>query len=110
MTSALPRLPKKPEALPLHIVQLTEQASGFFKALADPTRLAILYVIASQKDSRISSNVLSSTLGISAPTVTHHTKKLIAAKLVSREQCGKWGYYSIHEDNAETIAKIFADA
>lgn len=99
-----------PDRLPGEVLRHTEQASCFFKALADPTRLAILYLIASQDERRISSNVMSTSLAISAPTVTHHMKKLLAANLVTRQQVGKWAYYSICEDYADTVAKIFAGA
>lgn len=80
----------------------------FFKSLADPTRLSILYLIATHPDGRVSSNALAQALGISAPTVTHHMKKLVSARLVTREQVGKWAYHSLHPDNADTVAKIFA--
>lgn len=92
------------------VLQHTAQASYFFKALADPTRLAILYMIATQGERRTSSNMLSRCLEISAPTVTHHMKKLLAANLVVREQEGKWAFYSIHEDSVDTVAQIFPAA
>lgn len=95
--------------LPRDLLAHTEQASCFFKALADPTRLTILYMIAARGTHRITSNVLSQSLEISAPTVTHHMKKLLAAKLVTREQEGKWAFYSIHEDSVDTVAQIFAN-
>lgn len=95
-------------ALPRDLLAHTEQASCFFKALADPTRLTILYMIAARGARRITSNALSQSLEISAPTVTHHMKKLLAAKLVTREQEGKWAFYSIHEDSVDTVAQIFA--
>lgn len=109
-TSLPPRLPgqaPQPVRVPSGVLQHTEKTSSFFKALSDPTRLSILYLIATQEDSKISSNALSQALSISAPTVTHHMKKLLSARLVTREQAGKWAYYSLHEENADTVAKIF---
>ncbi len=96
------------ECLSQELLQHTEQVSCFFKALADPTRLTILYMIAAQGTRPITSNVLSQSLDISAPTVTHHMKKLLAADLVTREQQGKWAFYSIHEDSMDTVNQIFA--
>lgn len=97
-----------PEHLSSDILHHAEKTSMFFKSLADPTRLSILYLIATHPNGGINSNALSQALGISAPTVTHHMKKLISANLVTREQVGKWAYHSLHPDNAATVAKIFA--
>lgn len=97
-----------PEHLSSDILHHAEKTSVFFKSLADPTRLSILYLIATHPDGRVSSNALAQALGISAPTVTHHMKKLISAHLVTREQVGKWAYHSLHPANADTVAKIFA--
>lgn len=96
------------EHLSSDILHHAEKTSAFFKSLADPTRLSLLYLIATHPDGRVSSNTLAQALGISAPTVTHHMKKLISANLVTREQVGKWAHHSLHPDNADTVAKIFA--
>ncbi|WP_080793296.1 ArsR/SmtB family transcription factor [Corynebacterium pacaense] len=81
-------------------------ASDFFKALGDPTRLRILYLIASQPNAGISSNSLANTLGLSAPTITHHMKKLLSVDLVTRRKDGRWGYYSINPENSETVTEV----
>lgn len=115
MTSAPTTRPSPREQEPLTpLIQLptcvpdhAAKVSSFFKALSDPTRVTILYLIASNPDNRVSSNALSQALSISAPTVTHHMKKLLSARLVTREQAGKWVYYSLHEEYADTVAKIF---
>lgn len=122
MTSAVPlpsaghnretTSPASPASPPAHlssdILHHAAKTSMFFKSLADPTRLSILYLIATHPDGRASSNALAQALGISAPTVTHHMKKLVSARLVAREQVGKWAYHSLHPDNADTVAKIFS--
>jgi ArsR family transcriptional regulator len=38
---------------------------------------------------------LAEPLGLSQPTVTHHMKQLVEARLVTREQRGKWAYYRV---------------
>ena len=96
--------------IPSSISDLAAEASEFYKALGDTTRLEILYLIYSTKKSRVSANALAQSLEISAPTVTHHMKKLIASNLVIREQCGKWAFFSIHPNHADTVAEIFAPA
>ncbi|GAA4798151.1 winged helix-turn-helix transcriptional regulator [Corynebacterium canis] len=72
---------------------LNNRASLLFKALSDPTRLRLLYLVADGGD--ICSCDLSEALQVSAPTVTHHMKKLSAAGLVQRQQRGKWAHYKI---------------
>ncbi|BAU94849.1 ArsR family transcriptional regulator [Corynebacterium suranareeae] len=96
------------KSVPRRITDIAENASDFYKALGDTTRLEILYLIYTTKNARVSANALARTLKISAPTVTHHMKKLISANLVTREQCGKWAYFSIHAAHVDTVAEIFA--
>ena len=57
------------------------KASNLFKALADPTRLRILYMIARRGEDNICACDLSEALNVSAPTITHHMKRLSAAGL-----------------------------
>jgi len=63
------------------------------KALADPTRLRLFSLIALQEEQCACD--LTDPLGVSQPTVSHHLKVLSAAGLVTREQRGKWAYYSV---------------
>ncbi len=44
----------------------------------------------------------------SAPTITHHMKRLSAAGLVDREQHGKWAYYSVNSAQFERVEAIIA--
>ena len=37
---------------------------------------------------------LTEPVGLSQPTVSHHMKQLVEAGLVTREQRGRWAYYS----------------
>lgn len=97
------------EALALaraELFTLTERASNFFKALADPTRLRILYLITTQGNIDVSSHYLARSLGLSAPTITHHMKKLLAANLVTRRQDGRWGYYSINPEKSDEVSEV----
>lgn len=66
------------------------------KAVADPTRLKLLYLVAEAGDNDVCGCELADTLGVTAPTITHHMKKLVACDLVNREQRGKWAHYSIN--------------
>ena len=84
------------------------KASNLFKALADPTRLHILYMIAQRGDDTICACDLSEALNVSAPTITHHMKKLTAAGLVTREQHGKWAHYIVNPQQFERVNALIA--
>ncbi|MEJ5928055.1 metalloregulator ArsR/SmtB family transcription factor [Corynebacterium sp. H128] len=80
-----------------------------FKALADPTRLRLLHLVAQKGCENVCGLELSEALGVSAPTVTHHMKKLIAVNLVKREQQGKWAQYSVNERLFTCIETLASD-
>lgn len=77
---------------PLSVTDADVVASRL-KALADPTRLRLFSLIASQEKQCACD--LTDPLGVTQPTVSHHLKVLAAAGLVTREQRGKWAYYSV---------------
>ncbi|RLE16246.1 MAG: transcriptional regulator [Actinobacteria bacterium] len=76
------------------------------KALADPTRLRLFSLVASQPEQ--CAYDLTEPLGVSQPTVSHHLKVLTEAGLLTREQRGKWAYFSVSAD-ALTELSVFLD-
>ena len=66
------------------------------KALSDPTRLRLFSLVASVPE-RCACD-LTEPLGVSQPTVSHHLKVLTEAGLVTREQRGKWVFFSVSSD------------
>jgi ArsR family transcriptional regulator len=66
-----------------------------FKALGDPTRVRLLSVIAAHDGGEACVCDLTEPVGLSQPTVSHHLKLLVDAGLLTREQRGKWAYYSV---------------
>ncbi len=62
-------------------------------ALADPVRLRLLSLVASQVE--ICSCELESPLGKSQPTVSHHTKVLADAGLLVGEKRGRWMWWRV---------------
>ncbi|MBO3086234.1 ArsR/SmtB family transcription factor [Cellulomonas fengjieae] len=78
---------------------LTEQAaadlSQSLKALADPTRLRLLSLIAAHDGAEACVCDLTEPVGLSQPTVSHHLKVLVDAGLVTRDKRGVWAYYSL---------------
>jgi ArsR family transcriptional regulator len=85
-----------------------EQATAtaeLFKALADPARVRIVNVLATSEDAVCICNLIE-PLGLSQPTVSHHMKRLLDAGLVERDQRGKWAYFSLRPEAAETLAAV----
>ncbi|AKK04700.1 MAG: metalloregulator ArsR/SmtB family transcription factor [Corynebacterium sp.] len=94
-TPAVNLPPSKQPALSSAELVDSQRAAQLFKVLADATRLQILYIIAHNTEREICAIDLSSALNVSAPTVTHHMKKLVDVNLVQRRKQGKWAYYAI---------------
>jgi ArsR family transcriptional regulator, arsenate/arsenite/antimonite-responsive transcriptional repressor len=67
--------------------------SEAFKALADPVRLRILSLIASQPAGEVCACELVAPIGKSQPTVSHHLKVLFESGLVEKERRGSWIWY-----------------
>lgn len=83
----------------------TVKAAALFKVLSDPTRLQLLYLVAENSE-RLCCVDLSEALAVSAPTVTHHMKKLADANLVTRHKRGKWAYYEIVNDEFARVHEL----
>lgn len=75
-----------------------QRLARMFKALADPTRVRLLSLIAAQPEREACICDLTGPVGLAQPTVSHHMKQLVEAGLVVREQRGRWAYYSLVED------------
>ena len=76
-------------------VEDAQRLARVFKALGDPTRVRLLSMIAAQSGGEACVCDLTEPVGLSQPTVSHHMKQLVDAGLVTREQRGKWAYYSL---------------
>ena len=82
-----------------------DAAAAVFRALADPTRVRIVNLLASS-DEPVCVCELVPPLGLTQPTVSHHLKKLTDAGLLEREQSGKWAYYTLSRDAVERLAAL----
>jgi ArsR family transcriptional regulator, arsenate/arsenite/antimonite-responsive transcriptional repressor len=95
---------------PLHAEVLTaeeaEATADLFKALADPSRIRIINVLATNDGEPVCICHLTEPLGLSQPTVSHHMKRLLDAGLVEREQRSKWAYFSLKADAVENLALV----
>ena len=79
-----------------------ERVSAGFKALADPTRLAIVNRLASRNAACVCEFL---TLGVSQPTISHHLKVLREAGLVEVAFKRKtWVFYRLVPEAVEALA------
>jgi ArsR family transcriptional regulator len=72
-------------------------------ALADPVRLRLLSIVASQVE--VCSCDLEGPLGRSQPTVSHHTKVLAEAGLLVGEKRGRWMWWRVEPDRLTEVRK-----
>ena len=84
------------------------EIADLLKAVADPTRLQILAMIADTENQEACVCDLTEPLGLTQPTVSHHIKKLSEVGLVNRERRGTWVWYSVNRQRWNEIAKFFA--
>jgi ArsR family transcriptional regulator len=77
-----------------------------FAALADPVRLRLLSLIASTDE--ICSCELQGPLGRSQPTISHHTKILHEAGLISGDKRGRWVWWSIVPERMQALRDALA--
>lgn len=82
-----------------------DRAAASLKALADPTRLRLLSLVAAHPHREACVCDLTGPVGLSQPTVSHHLKVLVDAGLLTREQRGKWAYFSIESQALDQIAQ-----
>ncbi|WP_418275177.1 ArsR/SmtB family transcription factor [Isoptericola jiangsuensis] len=80
-----------------------------FKALADPTRVQLLALVAASQGAEACVCDLTAPVGLSQPTVSHHLKILVEAGLLRREQRSRWAYYSLVPDAVATLARSLTD-
>ncbi len=74
------------------------------KAIADPTRLRLLSLIAAHDGGQACVCELTEPVGLTQPTVSHHLKVLTDAGLLSREKRGVWAYFTVVPDALDALA------
>ena len=78
-----------------------------FSALSDPARLRMLSIIASAED-EVCSCALEEPLDRSQPTISHHTRILAEAGLITGAKRGRWMWWQIVPERMEEIARILS--
>jgi len=83
-----------------------EALATTFKALADPTRVAIVNRLT--KSETVCVCDLTAAFELSQPTVSHHLRILRDAGLVEAERRGTWAYYRLVPDAIGRLRDVFA--
>lgn len=83
-----------------------EVLAAAFAALGDPVRLRLFSMIASAGET--CSCDMQEPLGKSQPTVSHHTKALAEAGLITGEKRGRWVYWRVAPGYLELLRQVLA--
>ena len=76
------------------------------KALADPTRLRLVSMVAAHDGGEACVCELTEPLGLTQPTISHHLKILVDAGIFSRDKRGVWAYYALRPQALAALAAI----
>jgi ArsR family transcriptional regulator, arsenate/arsenite/antimonite-responsive transcriptional repressor len=96
-----------PAAPPRLSTAQTEALADRLKALADPTRLRMLDLLA-QQDQPLCVCDITDQFPQNQPTISHHLKLLRQAGLIACERRGIWAYYSATEAGRTSLAALTA--
>lgn len=87
-------------------VEQAEQLAHTIKALADPTRLRLLSIVAASVGEEACVCDLTDPIGLSQPTVSHHLKILTEAGFLSRSKRGTWAYYRLVPGALDRLSRL----
>ena len=82
-----------------------QDAAGLLKALADPTRLAMVWCLR-QAAGPVCICDFTACFDLGQPTISHHMAKLRTAGLVQAERRGIWMYYRLRGDLSPAAARL----
>ena len=74
-----------------------------FQAVADPTRRAILVLVASQS---MTAGAIAANFDTARPTVSKHLQILTECELLQQEQNGRERYYHLNPQKMKEIAEF----
>ena len=84
-----------------------ERLVAAFRALADPTRLEILRLLAAQPGPTCVCDVVDH-FDLSQPTISHHLKVLREAGLLRASRRGIWSFYEVDRKGLELLGEAAA--
>ena len=79
------------------------------KALADPTRLRLVSMVAAHEGGEACVCDLTEPLGLTQPTISHHLKILMDAGIFTRDKRGVWAYYALQPAALQALAAVLGD-
>lgn len=74
-----------------------------FQAIADPTRRAILLLVASQS---MTAGAIAANFNTARPTVSKHLQILTECELLAQEQYGREIYYHLNAEKMKEVASF----
>jgi len=95
----------------LHEPLTPGQAAGLartLKALADPTRLRLVSMVAAHEGGEACVCDLTGPLGLTQPTVSHHLKILVEAGIFTRDKRGVWAYYALVPSALDALSSVLS--
>jgi ArsR family transcriptional regulator, arsenate/arsenite/antimonite-responsive transcriptional repressor len=83
-----------------------ERVTPLLKALADPVRLRLISLVASQAGGEASACDLNDAFDLSQGTISHHLKVLHQAGLLHRDKRGVWVYYRARTEALASLGAL----
>jgi ArsR family transcriptional regulator len=103
-----PTTPAEWCCVPMTQQPLSEADAGelalMLAALSDPIRLRLYSIVAAEGE--VCSCNLEAPLGRSQPTISHHTKILAEAGLITGEKRGRWVWWTAVPERLSTIRQV----
>jgi ArsR family transcriptional regulator len=90
--------------------QQADDLARSLKALADPTRLRLISIVAASVGEEACVCDLTEPVGLSQPTVSHHLKILVDAGFFTRTQRGTWAYFKLVPGALDSVARLLLRA
>lgn len=88
-------------------VRRADRLADRLKALADPTRLRMLDLLARQREPLCVCEI-TARFPLRQPTISHHIRLLREAGLVAGEKRGVWSYYWVTDAGRRCLAALEA--
>lgn len=79
--------------------------AALFAALGNPARVRIVNLLAGSDVPVCVCNLIE-PLGLAQATVSQHLQRLVDAGLLTREERGKWSYFSLNPEAFERVAAL----
>ena len=83
----------------------TIELAATFKALGDPTRVAIVNRLTTADEVCVCD--LTAAFSLSQPTISHHLRILREVGLVEVERKGTWAYYRLVPEAIAALGEVF---